>query len=151
MPRNWAGKQPQVPFLDPDVGSPPRRAGAVDQLTPANRQVQHAGSTVHRTEGSARVGEQRLDPGLQLFDAPRAKAPIDHLPMTEHQQRRYRLNTETSFIRPRSRAATSSSAGEIIRHGPHHGAQRSTTTGSDASSTTVEKSSSLASAIQGRS
>jgi hypothetical protein len=40
--------------------------------------------------------------------------------------------TFTSFTRPASSAATCTSAGLTMRHGPHHGAHRSTMTGTDA-------------------
>src|SRR4029079_6249913 len=45
--------------------------------------------------------------------------------------------------------ASFSSTGLTIRHGPHHGAHRSTRTGSVASSATAAKSSSVASTIHG--
>ena len=57
--------------------------------------------------------------------------------------------TLTSLTRPASVAATSSRAGLTMRHGPHHGAHRSTTTGRDAASATSANVSSPASAIQG--
>lgn len=59
--------------------------------------------------------------------------------------------TLTSLSLPARRRATSSNAGEIIRHGPHHGAHKSTTTGIPEDSTTGPKSDSPASAIHGRS
>src|SRR3954462_14956716 len=38
----------------------------------------------------------------------------------------------TTFMRPELASARRASAGETIRQGPHHGAQKSTTTGTDA-------------------
>jgi hypothetical protein len=52
--------------------------------------------------------------------------------------------TLTSFIRPANSPASCSSAGLTIRHGPHHGAQMSTSTGMVAASTTDGKSASVA-------
>src|SRR5260370_32862326 len=49
----------------------------------------------------------------------------------------------TIFTLPESApSASSSSAGAIVRHGPHHSAQKSTTTGSAAFSTFASKSAS---------
>src|SRR5689334_22001902 len=48
----------------------------------------------------------------------------------------------TILTLPPSEPAISSSAGAIMRHGPHHSAQKSTTTGSFALSTSVSKSAS---------
>ncbi len=58
--------------------------------------------------------------------------------------------TFTSFRRPAMSVATCASAGLTIRHGPHQGAHRSTTTGTDVRSATSAKVSSPASTIQGR-
>ena len=57
--------------------------------------------------------------------------------------------TFTSLRRPAMSVATCASAGLTIRHGPHQGAHRSTTTGTDARSATSAKVSSPASTIQG--
>ena len=57
--------------------------------------------------------------------------------------------TLTSFSRPAISVASCSSAGLTMRHGPHHGAQRSISAGTDACSATSAKSSSPASTIQG--
>ena len=57
--------------------------------------------------------------------------------------------TFTSFRRPAMSVATCASAGLTMRHGPHQGAHRSTTTGTDARSATSAKVSSPASTIQG--
>src|SRR5580704_2235124 len=57
--------------------------------------------------------------------------------------------TFTSFIRPAKSAASSASTGLTMRHGPHQGAHRSTTTGTDACSAISAKVSSPASTIHG--
>src|SRR3984885_6135088 len=57
--------------------------------------------------------------------------------------------TLTSLIFPAISVATFSKAGLTIRQGPHHGAHRSTTTGTDAASAISAKVSSPASAIHG--
>src|SRR5271170_6255985 len=57
--------------------------------------------------------------------------------------------TFTSFRRPARSVATCASAGLTIRHGPHQGAHRSTTTGTDARSATSAKVFSPASTTQG--
>src|SRR5580700_6138852 len=57
--------------------------------------------------------------------------------------------TFTSLRRPAMSVATCASAGLTMRHGPHQGAHRSTTTGTDARSATSAKVSSPASTIQG--
>lgn len=57
--------------------------------------------------------------------------------------------TFTSLIRLANWRANASSAGLTMRHGPHHGAHRSTTTGIVAFSTTSWNSLSAASTIQG--
>jgi hypothetical protein len=57
--------------------------------------------------------------------------------------------TLTSFNRPAKSVASCSSAGLTVRHGPHHSAHRSTSTGTEAASTTVSNSSSPLSVIQG--
>jgi hypothetical protein len=57
--------------------------------------------------------------------------------------------TLTSLTRPAYSFASRSSAGLTMRHGPHHGAQRSTRTGIDAASTISPKSSSPASTTHG--
>lgn len=54
----------------------------------------------------------------------------------------------TTFIVPANRAAVSATTGATIRHGPHQGAQTSTSTGSFESST-LRKESSVASTIHG--
>ncbi len=58
--------------------------------------------------------------------------------------------TLTSFNRPDKSRATCSSAGLTIRHGPHHSAHISTSTGMAASSTISSNSSSPLSVIHGR-
>src|SRR5262245_34545086 len=57
--------------------------------------------------------------------------------------------TLTSLTSPARSVATCSSAGLTIRHGPHQGAHRSTSTGTAACSATSAKVSSPASAIHG--
>src|SRR5205807_9565925 len=57
--------------------------------------------------------------------------------------------TLTTLSRPRRSRPICSTAGETIRHGPHQGAQKSTSTGSGESSTTPLKSASPASVSQG--
>src|SRR4051812_5146986 len=59
-------------------------------------------------------------------------------------------STFTSLSSPARSVANRSRAGLTIRHGPHQVAQRSTRTGTGARSATSAKSSSPASAIQGR-
>ena len=58
--------------------------------------------------------------------------------------------TLVTFKRPGFFAAIRSTAGETIRHGPHHGAHRSTSTGVVARSTTASKVESVASVSHGR-
>jgi len=58
-------------------------------------------------------------------------------------------STFTSFSSPARSRASCSSAGLTIRHGPHHGAHRSTSTGTFERSATSSKVTSSASAIQG--
>ena len=58
--------------------------------------------------------------------------------------------TLTSLQRPASSLASSSSKGLIVRHGPHHGAQRSTTTGRGLRSATSTKVASSASTTHAR-
>jgi hypothetical protein len=57
--------------------------------------------------------------------------------------------TLTSLIWPGFSPASWASAGETIRHGPHQGAQKSTSTGTAACSTTSANVASPASVIQG--
>jgi hypothetical protein len=82
--------------------------------------------------------------------SPAAEDPVDLFPAPDHDQQRDRLRAEPrgeSRIRvhidlydlqvPRVTLARSSSTGEIIRHGPHHAAQKSTTTGTHAAVSAV--------------
>jgi hypothetical protein len=57
--------------------------------------------------------------------------------------------TLTSLILPASSVASCSSAGLTMRHGPHQGAHRSTSTGTDGASAIAAKVSSPASTIHG--
>ena len=56
----------------------------------------------------------------------------------------------TTFSRPACSRPARSTSGETMRHGPHHGAQKSTSTGTDALISS-SKLSGAASTIQGRS
>lgn len=57
--------------------------------------------------------------------------------------------TFTSLHRPASSVASCSRIGLTVRHGPHHGAHRSTITGSEVRSATSANVASSASATQG--
>ena len=111
---------------------------------------------------SPRKRERAFDPGLELVGAAGADRTVDQGAVAEEQQRRDALHAEAGgdagivvhvhlhqLELPAQSPRDVFERGEIIRHGPHHGAQRSTTTGNGDRSTTAAKSGSFVSAIHG--
>ena len=121
------------------------------------------GSTARRAARRTHLREGVVEPGPQHVFGRGAGLAGNHLAMVHDEQSRDALDgiappdpcgdsstlTFTSLTLPACDLASCSNAGLTIRHGPHHGAHRSTSTGSAAHSTTVAKLASSASAIHG--
>jgi hypothetical protein len=96
-------------------------------------------------DGRCSAGEHRCEALLERGTGKRTDDSVDLVPVVDHDQERDRLGAEarsecglaststlTTLSCPACRPARSSSTGEIIRQGPHHAAQKSTTTGTEA-------------------
>src|SRR5438093_5968381 len=93
----------------------------------------HTAAVVHCSSfcfGAAPIWREASSPFLKII-----RVGIDMMPYLVAVAGFSSTLSFTTLILPAIVPAISSSAGAIIRHGPHHSAQKSTTTGSEAFST----------------
>src|SRR6266702_3575255 len=115
----------------------PRRPRRYARLRRALAIQPHTAAVIHCSSfcfGAAPIWREASSPFLKII-----RVGIDMMPYLVAVAGFSSTLSFTTLILPAIVPAISSSAGAIIRHGPHHSAQKSTTTGSCALSTSASK------------
>ena len=90
-------------------------------------------------------------PVMFRTSSPSLNSPIIGMPITPYRAATSGVSSTlvfTNLMRPPYCSARASTSGDTMRHGPHHGAQKSTTTGSEAASTSSAKAVSVSATIK---